>query len=142
MVLDRNTYVMLIRKLLGKATARKTESRGRVTLKWILRRLVMNIGGGLNCLGIVSNGELGLFIYGLFNETVRWSDYIASNGRMISEIDEERCGKKMPWPNLRYHHGVFVERTSVRIIGDPSEIRTGHIQNTSQKHRCLRQLTV
>lgn len=72
----------------------------------------MNTGSEVFCLRIVSSGELLLFIYGSFNETVSWSDYIAWNGRMINEINEEKCGKKMPWPNLRYHHGDFLERTS------------------------------
>lgn len=35
----------------------------------------MNTGGVVICLRIVSGGELGLFIYGSFNETVSWSDY-------------------------------------------------------------------
>jgi hypothetical protein len=39
------------------------------------------------------------FIYGLFNNAVSSSDYIALNDRMINEL--ERKGRKRLWPNLR-----------------------------------------
>jgi hypothetical protein len=56
--------------------------------------------------GSGSKSLVCLFIYGLFNDTVSSSDFIASNGKMINKLVGIR---KEASPNLRYYYGICLE---------------------------------
>jgi hypothetical protein len=47
-----------------------------------------------------------LFMFGLFNDAVSSSDYIASNDRIMNW---KVYGRKRSWPNLRYYSGICLE---------------------------------
>jgi hypothetical protein len=61
-------------------------------------------------------------------------------------MNEKSCGRKRSWPNLKYYGCICLEgpkktkkSLTVKLVGDPAEIRTGLLPNTSHKRYRLSQ---
>lgn len=63
-------------------------------------------------------------------------------------MDWKGYGSVGPWPDLTYCPGIAVGRMTkatkklMKMVGIPSEIRTGHLPNTSEKRYRLSHLAV
>jgi hypothetical protein len=55
-------------------------------------------------------------------------------------INWKGCGKKRWWSKLRDYLGICLEGqsedniTSIKTVGIPGDIRTGHLMNTTKKY--------
>jgi len=66
----------------------------------------------------------------------------ATQHGMRAQLTNNRkwCGGKQLWPNLRYCPGTHLEKTrkenheKLQTVDIPTEIWSGHLQNTSEKH--------
>jgi hypothetical protein len=92
---------------------------------------------------MVANYEF-VYTYDLFNDVFNISDYIALNGKMISEW---WIGKMLKEAAIVWFDVIRVEqlrkntKNQDRILGVSGEIWIGHLPNTSQKICLLNQLS-